>query len=303
MKLAIKLIQNTFSIKDLENLSEIKAHTIRVWEQRYSALEPERSEGNQRIYSTESLKRLLNLAYLTESGYKISKIASLPKSQLESLVNEKIIGDKSHLYFNDQLKLAILTFDEEAIDKIIDKIIERLGLELGYTEVIFPILNKIGLLWQSSKITPAHEHFVANVVKQKLILSTAQVPKNYKSEGPVFVLFLPDYELHEIGLLYVNLYLRIRGAKTVYLGQSTPTENLALFNELEDVIYVSSFTVYPKIQDLSSFLKDIHYQLKSGYNPKFWFHCRDEKQLKSNYDNMAQFQSQEQLKQLVDSVL
>ncbi len=303
MKLATKLIQNTFSIKDLENLSEIKAHTIRVWEQRYSALEPERSEGNQRIYSTESLKRLLNLAYLTESGYKISKIASLPKSQLESLVNEKIIGDKSHLYFNDQLKLAILTFDEEGVDKIIDKVIERLGLELAYTEVIFPILKKVGILWQSSKITPAHEHFVANVIKQKLILSTAQIPKNYKKEGPVFVLFLPDHELHEIGLLYVNLYLRIRGAKTVYLGQSTPTDNLSLFNELQEVIYVSSFTVYPKIQDYNSYLKDVYHELKSANNPKFWFHCRDEKDVKLDYENMAQFQTQEKLKELVDSVL
>lgn len=303
MKLAAKLIQNTFSIKDLENLSDVKAHTIRVWEQRYGALAPERSSGNQRVYSTESLKRLLNLVYLTEGGHKISKIAELPKSDLEALVNEKITSDKSVYYINDQLKVAILTFDEEALNNIIDEAVDKLGMEIAYTEVVFPILKKVGELWQSSQITPAHEHFVANVIKHKLLLSIAQVPKNYRQLGPVFILFLPDHELHEIGLLYINLYLLLRGAKTIYLGQSTPVENLKMFGELADVIFVSSFTVYPKNPDYDSLLKSINNQTSSMKNAQFWFHTRDEKAVKITQKSIAQFQSQNQLKSLVDKVL
>lgn len=303
VKLGTKLIKNSFSIKDLENLSEVKAHTIRIWEQRYSALTPERSEGNQRIYSIESLKRLLNLAYLIESGYKISKIAELSKLDLESLVNQKITSDKSVYYLNDQLKVAILSFDEETIDKTIDQVVGKLGLEIGYTEVIFPLLKKVGVLWQSSQITPAHEHFIVNIVKQKLIFGSAQVPKNSKTDGPVFVLFLPDHELHEIGLLYVNLYLRIRGAKTIYLGQSTPIEDLKLFSELEGVIFVSSFTIYANIGNYSKFLNEIHEKIARIQKAKLWFHCREDVNFEVKPTNISQYKTQEDLKALVDAVL
>lgn len=269
-----RLIKTTFSIKDLENLSGIKAHTIRIWESRYEVLSPERTEGNQRRYSSDSLKKLLNLAYLLNKGFKISKLSKISRTDLELLINQEVLNDTSPFYYNDQLKLAILAFDEDEIERIIDTVIEKLGPEIAYSEVVFPLLSKIGLLWQSSQITPAHEHFVAHVVKQKIILNTARIPQNSNKIGPTFVLFLPDLELHEIGLLYVNFYLRMLGAKTVFLGQSTPAENLNLFTTAGEVVFISHFTIAPTVQDSKKYLIDLDENVLKNQNAQFWYFGR-----------------------------
>jgi MerR family transcriptional regulator, light-induced transcriptional regulator len=215
---------STYSIKDLEQLSGIKAHTLRIWEQRYSLLAPKRTETNIRYYDDEDLKLILNVALLNENGYKISKIANLSREEMRE---EVFSLTKRTLTHDDQiyaLTITMIEMDEERFDKILSTNILKIGFEQTMVHIIYPFLSKIGILWQTGAINPAHEHFISNLVRQKLIVAIDG--QMYRDTGKKWVLFLPEGELHEIGLLFAAYIIKSKGHKVIYLGQSTPNDDL-----------------------------------------------------------------------------
>jgi len=215
---------STYSIKDLEQLSGIKAHTLRIWEQRYELLNPKRTDTNIRYYDDDDLKLILNVALLNENGFKISKIAKLTREQMR----EEVFNlTKRNLTHEDQihaLTITMIEMDEERFDKILSTNILKIGFEQTMVHIVFPFLSKIGILWQTGAINPAHEHFISNLVRQKLIVAIdGQI---YRDSGKKWVLFLPEGELHEIGLLFAAYIIKSKGHKVIYLGQSTPNDDL-----------------------------------------------------------------------------
>lgn len=215
-----------YSIKDLEKLSGIKAHTIRIWEQRYNLLSPERTETNIRWYTNEDLKMLLNVSMLYHRGYKISKIAALPKARIIEEVNKLSESQTTHENQIDNLVISMVEMDETKFEKIISSNILRIGFSQTIDLVIYPFLKKIGILWQTGSINPAQEHFISNLIRQKIIVAIdGLIPANPIREEKV-VLFLPDGELHELSLLYYSYLLKAAGYRMIYLGQSVPYEDL-----------------------------------------------------------------------------
>lgn len=215
---------STYSIKDLEQLSGIKAHTLRIWEQRYSLLCPKRTETNIRYYDDEDLKFILNVSLLNENGYKISKIASMQPPEIREKVIQ--ITEKS-LTHEDQihaLTLCMIEMNEEHFHKILSSNILKLGFEQTMLNIVYPFMSKIGVLWQTGAINPAQEHFISNLVRQKLIVAIDGL--EIKGGSKKFLLFLPEGELHEISLLFAAYLIKSKGHKVIYLGQSTPNEDL-----------------------------------------------------------------------------
>lgn len=212
---------SNYSIKDLETLSGIKAHTLRIWEQRYNIIQPKRTETNIRFYDDDDLKRLLNISLLNQHGFKISKIAAMSVADM----NAKVLAvTQETLQFPDQVQslvLCMMDLDEDRFEKIISRCILQSGLEKTMIHVVYPLLNKVGLLWQIGTINPYQEHFISNLIRQKLIVAIdAQHLPTHK--GKKFLLFLPENELHEIGLLFASYLLKARGHKVFYFGQVLP---------------------------------------------------------------------------------
>ncbi len=219
---------NLFSISELQQFSGIKAHTIRMWEQRYQALHPTRSEGNTRYYDNSQLKRLLNIVSLMESDYKVSELCSMTDAMLFKLLEAKqkdIQSDISNEYYVSQLIAAATHFDEIHFEKIFSNCVLRLGLRNTYLQVIYPMLHKIGLMWATGTISAAYEHFSSNIIKQKLFSAIDSLPPS-TSTSDTWLLFLPENEFHEIGLLLSYYLLRQTGKKVIYLGSNVPFDTL-----------------------------------------------------------------------------
>lgn len=235
---------STYSIKDLEQLSGIKAHTLRIWEQRYNLLNPKRTETNIRYYDDSDLKLILNVALLNDNGFKISKIASLSPVEMKEEVIK--LTDRS-LTHEDQihaLTISMIEMDEDRFDKVLTTNIIKIGFEQTMLNIIYPFLSKIGLLWQTGAINPAQEHFISNLVRQKLIVAIdGQIPS---VTGRKFLLFLPDGELHEISILFASYLIKSKGHKVIYLGQSTPKKDLdEVYNLLEPEFLLTVMTTCP----------------------------------------------------------
>ncbi len=214
-----------YSIKELEQLSGIKAHTIRIWEKRHKIISPSRTSTNIRFYSDDDLKKIINVSLLNNYGIKISKIADMSVDD----VNQKVLQiseiKNDAIVHIDQLVVAMIDMEEEAFEKILSNLILRYGFEKTITEMVYPFLEKIGILWQTQNITPAHEHFISNLIRQKIIVAIdglAIPPKSAKK----ILLFLPEGELHELGLLFYNFLARKAGYRTYYLGQTVPHNDL-----------------------------------------------------------------------------
>ena len=215
---------STYSIKDLEQLSGIKAHTLRIWEQRYELLRPKRTSTNIRYYDDEDLKLILNVAMLNENGFKISKIAAM---ESDSMLREVLrLGEtsKSHGDQIYSLTLSMIEMDEDRFGRTLSFCIRNLGIEQTMFNVIYPFMSKIGILWQIGSITPAQEHFISNLIRQKLIVAIDSLEK--VTGGKKFLLFLPDGEMHEISLLFACYMIKANGHQVIYLGQSTPFDDL-----------------------------------------------------------------------------
>ena len=219
---------NYFSISQLASYSGIKPHTIRMWEQRYNALTPKRSEGNTRYYDNKQLRRLLNIASLLESGYKVSELCKMPDKKLFRLVEElpkKAVGNHINEFFVLQLISAGMSYDEASFDKIFSHCILKFGIREAYVKVFYRMLHRVGIMWTSNALEPAAEHFISNLVRQKLFTVIDSL-SGAKTDEDSWLLFLPENEFHEIGLLFANILIRQSGRKAIYLGANVPIDSL-----------------------------------------------------------------------------
>ncbi len=265
-------VKEAFSIRDLENLSGIKAHTIRIWEKRYGLLEPERTDTNIRSYSLENLQKLLNVTLLYNNGYKISKIATLPVTEIPVLVNKLSVkeNDKDHII--NSLKLAMVNFDQVLFQNTYNELTLNKSFREIFSSILIPLLNQLGMLWQTDHIHSSHEHFMTGLIRQKIIANTEKLHLNDPiKKDRTFVLFLPDNEIHEIGLLYINYELLLRGYKSIYLGQTVSIDSLKDLDIVkENLHFISYFTVQPTKDKLESYLEQFDKEINLGPGKKLW---------------------------------
>ncbi len=215
---------SAYSISDLESLSGVKAHTIRIWEKRYKVFTPRRTDTNIRYYSNEDLKKLLNISLLLKNGLKISELSVLPAAGLAEKVSSILLPETDSR--NERLLMSLLEMDEVLFSRVFENMVKREGFERTIIDTVFPFFQRVGLMWQCGTINPAQEHFFSNLVKSKIIHATEKMRYDPLPGAQTIVLFLPEGELHEIALLFYNYAFRKRGYKTLYLGQSVPFESL-----------------------------------------------------------------------------
>ncbi len=240
---------NQFSIREIELLTGIKAHTLRIWEQRYNLPLPKRTETNIRYYEEADLKLLLNIAMLSRHGYKISQISRLNEEEIRKLAIEYSMRSEKHSVHIQTLIGAMLALDETVFEKTLSKSILQHGLEKTMMELIFPLMKLIGMMWQTGTINPAYEHFISNIIRQKILVAVdGQHIKNHP-EQKKFLLFLPEGETHELGLLFANYMIRVAGHHTLYLGCNLPVKELSQISDsyLPDFIFTSITTGYPQM--------------------------------------------------------
>lgn len=216
---------NAFTIKDLENLSGIKAHTIRIWEQRYSFLKPRRTETNIRYYNNEELKTILNVALLDKYGFKISHIDKMDESEIQDRILSLSQVQAQQERIINELIQCMIDLDIDQFEATLDNYIVARGIERTITQIIFPFLEKIGILWTTNHINPAQEHLVTNIIRQKLIVGIESINTHIQVNKSV-LLFLPEGEHHELGLLFIFFLLRSRGLKVLYLGANVPVSDV-----------------------------------------------------------------------------
>ncbi len=219
---------NHFTIRDIENLCDIKAHTLRIWEQRYELFTPKRKKSQHRIYDCDDLKQLLRISFLYHNGHKISKIAQLNQQQIQQLVENSVLKDNNQEAFILQLISAAIDFDEKKFEQIVDSMIQQSGMEQCITEIFYPFLHRVGLLWMTNNVIPAQEHFSSYIISKKIISATNEL-KNGDTSSPVILLFTPAGEYHEIPLLAANYFLRKYNNRTLYFGINVQQESLIYF--------------------------------------------------------------------------
>ena len=265
-------VKKIFSIRDLENLSGIKAHTIRIWEKRYNLLSPERTSTNIRNYSLVSLQKLLNITLLYNNGYKISKIAKIEEHDIPLLVKEIVAKNSFKNHAINAFKLAMVNFDQTMFFNTYNRLLADKSFRDIFNDVFIPLLNELGLLWQTDTISPAHEHFITNLIKQKIIINTEKLQSIEPTrKDKTFVLFLPENEIHELGLLFVNYEIILRGYKSIYLGQTVPLECLIdLTKYYETLHFVSYFTVEPSKDKIDKYLEEFTTNVNQDGKSKLW---------------------------------
>lgn len=247
-----------YSIKDLERLSGIKAHTIRIWEKRYGIINPERTDTNIRTYCDTDLKKILNVSILNRNGLKISKIAQLTGSEIATLVNKLTEDPHDTDSQFENLYISMIDLDENLFDKIISRVIIQMGFEQMFLHLLFPFFKRIGIMWQTGTITPAQEHFISNLVRQKLIVAIDSIIENDNIESKTFLLYLPEKELHELSLLFTYYLLKKRGQKVIYLGAMLPVESLKAVEKLKPVDYlVTSIVGSMDDDEVNTYLKTL----------------------------------------------
>lgn len=211
-----------YSISDIEGLIGIKAHTIRAWESRYNLVPPKRTPTNIRFYDENDLKLLLNIVTLNGKGYKISRIAKMSREQIADLVTQFQADWNNDAVQVLHLSDATLKYDEIAFAEILAGCIKEMGLTKTMDLVLFPFMKKVGMLWQTGAIDPSHEHFASNLIRDRIIVEIDKVVKPEKKDPKRFLLFLPETEMHETGLLFARYLLKKCGMDTLYLGQEIP---------------------------------------------------------------------------------
>jgi DNA-binding transcriptional MerR regulator len=246
-----------YSIKELEQLSGIKAHTIRIWEKRYTIIEPQRTQTNIRYYSDSDLRRIISISLLNNHGVKISKIADLSEEELNKMVIDLSEQRSDTAIHIDQLVISMIDMEEEQFEKILSNLILRYGFEKTITEIIYPFLEKIGILWQTQNISPAQEHFISNLIRQKIIVAIDGLPIPPK-EASRIVLFLRENEMHELGLLFYHYVCRRAGYRTYYLGQNVPFEDLVKVASVHNPeILLTSITSNTNSMSAETYLKKL----------------------------------------------
>jgi DNA-binding transcriptional MerR regulator len=251
-------IKQDFTIKDLENISGIKAHTIRIWEKRYNLLEPKRTETNIRYYTSEDLTKLLNIVLLNNNNYKISKIAVMSEEDITTKSRELAFETATNDEAINTFKLSMFQFDKILFNNSYNTLLHKKTFREIFKDVFIPFLEHIGLLWHTETLLPAHEHFISNLIAQKIQINTEKLQYNINDTNKTYVLFLPENEIHELGLLYLNYELVLRGFHTVYLGQSLPLNNLNYFLESKrEICFIASLTIQPYDDKIDDYFKEI----------------------------------------------
>ncbi|MBN3034911.1 MAG: MerR family transcriptional regulator [Bacteroidales bacterium] len=216
-----------YSIRDLENFTGIKAHTIRIWEKRYQIVEPKRTCTNIRYYTDEDLKKLLNVSILNRHGFKISNIVTLNCNELSEKILNLMSGPSNSDSQIESMVVAMIDMDEARFEKSFSSAVINLGFEEAMQRVIYPFFEKIGVLWQIGTINPAQEHFISNLLRQKLIVAIDGLVEQSLPDSKTFCLFLREGEMHELGLLFYHYIIKKNGHRVIYLGESVPLEALA----------------------------------------------------------------------------
>jgi MerR family transcriptional regulator, light-induced transcriptional regulator len=236
-----------YSIKELEKLSGIKAHTIRIWEKRHRLIEPQRTNTNIRFYSDDDLKKIMNVSLLNSNGIKISRIAEMSGEEINQRILELSETKSDAVIYIDQLVVAMVDLDEAKFEKILSSLVLRFTFERTIVEIVYPFLDKIGVLWQTHNISPAQEHFISNLIRQKLIVAIDALPIA-PATAKRALLFLPENEMHELGLLFHHYLIRKSGYRTFYLGQMVPHPDLiSVYNvHTPDILVTSIITSTPK---------------------------------------------------------
>lgn len=249
--------EHVFSIKDLENLSGVKAHTIRIWEKRYNLLKPKRSKTNIRHYDLNNLQKLLNISFLNSNGFKISKIAALDETELAPKTRELSFMGKNDSQAIVAFKLAMHNFDQILFYNTYNSLLEEKSFRTIFYEVFIPLLFDLGMLWQTNTISPSHEHFLTVHIKQKILVHIERLQStDPRPSTKTVVLFLPENETHDLGLLFINYEILSLGYHTIFLGENIPLNNLKYINKLyDDIIYISYFTIKPSDNDIYDYLK------------------------------------------------
>lgn len=260
-------IKQDFSIKDLENISGIKAHTIRIWEKRYNLLTPKRSETNIRYYTPEDLTKLLNIVLLNNNNYKVSKIAAMSDEEItlqsRELAFKTAINDEAINAF----KVSMFQFDKVLFNNTYNTLLHKKTFRDIFKNVFIPFLEHIGLLWHTETLLPAHEHFISNLIAQKIQINTEKLQFNIINTNKTYVLFLPENEIHELGLLYLNYELVLRGFHTIYLGQSLPLNNLNYFLKGErQICFVAALTIQPYDDKIEKYFHDVNEIMSNSKN-------------------------------------
>lgn len=261
-----------YSIRELEQLTDIKAHTIRIWEQRYGILKPQRTDTNIRYYSDADLRFLLQISLLNQSGYKISKIATINRSTISDLYQEIVSNNYDFIPQINALVKATVEIDEKAFTTTLNNNIAQNGFKTSITKIVYPLLERIGILWAKGNIHPGQEHFISNLIRQKIVAKIDSIYPENKQKGVKCLLFLPENEFHELGLLFAQYLLKVNGYEVIYLGASVPFDNLidiAKFKKVEVVFGIlttkpTSSKVKAYITQLAEGLKGVKVYL-SGY--------------------------------------
>lgn len=246
-----------YSIKELEELSGIKAHTIRIWEKRYGIVAPERTSTNIRLYSDEDLKKIIKVSLLNNHGVKISRIAKLNSTELSHRVNELSETHTAPDVHIDRLVVAMVDLDEEVFDDIVNELIRRFGFEKTILDIVYPFLEKIGILWLTGHITPMQEHFITNLLRQKMLVAIDNLPHPRKTAARI-ILFLPDDELHELGLLFSYYLVKKAGFRPYYMGQRVPYNDVVWFcRNLKPVAMLTHITTFPAPNFVEAYLQKL----------------------------------------------
>lgn len=242
---------NQFTIKDIENLSGVKAHTWRIWEQRYGIGTPQRKDSNHRFYDNENLKQILRISYLYHSGIKISKIARLDKEGIRLKAAVKMDEENGKEYFIKELIEAAIDFHEEQFDKVLQQGFSNYGVEETVLNIIYPFQQKIGMLWLTEHLIPAQEHFTSSIIIKKLAVAIDELPYVKETNKKTIILFTPENEHHEIPLLFIHYLLKKRGNKVIYFGTDVTLDSLKVFSETAsfDHIFFHLLTYFKETPD------------------------------------------------------
>jgi DNA-binding transcriptional MerR regulator len=265
-------VKNSFSIKNLEHLSGIKAHTIRIWEKRYNLFEPERTDTNIRLYNLENLQKLLNVTLLYNNGYKISKIASFNSQEITENVHKLTINKNADDWSIGLFKLAMINFDQRLFTKTFNDLLDQFSFSEVFKNVFVPLMNELGVLWQTNSISPSHEHFITSLVKQKIHAMCEDLQQqSTRRTDRRFVLFLPDNEIHELGLLYLQYEVLNNGFQCVFLGQSVPIKSLNNLVDIgEPITFITYFTIEPTQDKIKAYLNTFNSEIIENIDSELW---------------------------------
>jgi MerR family transcriptional regulator, light-induced transcriptional regulator len=254
-----------FTIKELESLSGVKAHTIRIWEQRYNFLRPARTQTNIRTYNNDELKTLLTVALLNKYGYKISRIDEMHPEQRVSAVLQLPQPEAYNENIINELLGYMVDLKNIAFEDTLNQYIGSQGVEKTISTIIFGFLEKVGVLWQTNKIVPVQEHIVSNIIRQKIVSAIDRLPF-VRKQKPLFVLLLPENEYHELGLLFVYYLLRKYEIPVIYLGANVPLKDVLYLIKLKEphCLYLH-LTSLPRQLSFQKYLSALSSQMQKGH--------------------------------------